>query len=81
MVMTINKLDDECLAMIHDDFGTHAGNTEKMYTAIRTAFLCLYSKNEPLRDWAVQVGVDVETLPETGDYHLSEIMAAEYFFG
>ena len=48
MVMTINEMDDECLAMIHDDFGTHAGHTQKLFDNIRVAFLDLYTTHDPL---------------------------------
>ncbi len=67
--------------MIHDDFGTHAGHTEKLFTKIRFAFLLLYVTSDPLKDWAKQVDADIETLPNTGEYNIDEIRAAEYFFG
>lgn len=81
MVMTINEMRDECLAMIHDDFGTHAGHTEKLFTKIRFAFLLLYVTSDPLKDWAKQVDADIETLPNIGEYNIDEIREAEYFFG
>ena len=81
MVMTINEMGDECLAMIHDDFGTHAGDTQKLFDNIRVAFHSLYSTTDPLKAWAEQVDVDIATLPSMGTYDINEIMAAEYFFG
>ena len=81
MVMTINATDFKCYAMIHDDFGTHAGNTEVLFKAIRTSFHNLYTKHEPLRDWGEQVGADLTTLPKTGEYNINDITNASYFFG
>ncbi len=81
MIMTINEMGDECLAMIHDDFGTHAGHTQKLFDKIRIAFLELYTTSDPLKEWAEQLGIDPDTMPETGTYDINEIMAAEYFFG
>jgi len=80
MVMTINKIELPAYAMIHDDFGTHAGNAEKLATALREAFKDLYTLHDPLADWAEQQGIDVSTLPEVGEYDINEILNAEYFF-
>lgn len=81
MVMTINMTDFPCYAMIHDDFGTHAGNTEVLFKAIRKSFHALYSKHDPLKDWAEQTGADSETLPDKGEYNIDDIIKADYFFG
>lgn len=81
MVMTINEMDGECLAMIHDDFGTHAGHTQKLFDNIRVAFLNLYTKHDPLTEWAEQLGIDTNTMPPVGTYDITKIQAAEYFFG
>lgn len=81
MVMTINSTDFNSYAMIHDDFGTHAGSTEELFKAIRTSFFNLYSKHDPLQDWGEQVGADLTTLPEKGDYRIEDIRGAQYFFG
>ena len=81
MVMTINLIDDECLAMIHDDYGTHAGHTQKLFKGIRTSFHTLYTEHNPIEDWATQVDADLETIPPVGNYNISEIVNADYFFG
>ena len=81
MVMTINAMDKECLAMIHDDFGTHAGHTQKLFTEIRSTFCKLYTEHNPLTDWANQLDIDVDTMPRIGTYDINDIKAAEYFFG
>ncbi len=81
MVMTINEMDNECLAMIHDDFGTHAGHTQKLFDKIRVSFLVLYTTHDPLTDWANQLGIDISKMPPVGTYDITEIIAADYFFG
>jgi DNA-directed RNA polymerase len=80
MVMTINKTDLRCYAMIHDDFGTHAGNTDKLFKTIRRAFHYMYSKTDPIRHWANQMDVSTAGLPR-GSYDIEEITKATYFFG
>ncbi|MEH6358730.1 MAG: DNA-directed RNA polymerase [Pseudomonadales bacterium] len=81
MVMTINMTDFDSYAMIHDDFGTHAGNTEQLFKTIRKSFHTLYTAHDPLADWAEQVGVNVETMPPKGKYNIDDIHKAAYFFG
>lgn len=81
MVMSINAADDIALAMIHDDFGTHAGNASAFNVVIRQAFHKLYSENEPLREWGEQVGADLESMPPMGLYNLDNVLKASYFFG
>jgi DNA-directed RNA polymerase len=81
MVMTINMTDFRCYAMIHDDFGTHAGNTEQMFKMIRKSFHTLYTKHDPLKEWAEQTGVSIETMPTKGTYNIDDITKADYFFG
>ena len=81
MVMTINAVDLDAYAMIHDDFGTHAGNTERLWQTIRNSFHTLYSKHNPLEEWAKQCDVDMTGMPELGEYDINDIKKADYFFG
>ena len=80
MVLTINAINLHSYAMIHDDFGTHAGNTEQLYTVIRKAFKHLYANTDPLRHWAEQVNAPTIGLPR-GTYNIEDITNATYFFG
>ena len=80
MVLTVNAINLNSYAMIHDDFGTHAGNTQRLFIAIRKAFHYMYSGTDPLRHWAKQVGVSTAGLPR-GKYNIEDIIDAEYFFG
>lgn len=80
MVMTINGTDLGSYAMIHDDYGTHAGNTEKLFVAIRKAFLKLYRNHDLLEEWAEQMGIEAP-IPNKGKYNITDILEADYFFG
>jgi DNA-directed RNA polymerase len=80
LVMTVNRVDLPAYAMIHDDFGTHAGNIHKLFPAIRESFYELYSKHDPLKDWAEHNNVTVPP-PKLGTYNLEDIINADYFFG
>ena len=73
--------DFRCYAMIHDDFGTHAGKTEVLFKAIRQSFHKLYVAHDPLAEWAEQTEVSLETMPEKGTYNIDDIKTASYFFG
>lgn len=80
MVLTINAISLHSYAMIHDDFGTHAGNTEQLFHTIRKTFKYMYSKTDPLKHWAEQVGADSSEL-RRGAYNIEDITNAQYFFG
>ena len=80
MVMTILEVDLPAYAMIHDDYGTHAGNVHLLNKATRKAFYNLYTQHDPLADWAKQLGVHEMFLPPKGDYDIKDILKADYFF-
>jgi len=80
MVLTINAVDLHSYAMIHDDFGTHAGNTGKLFKTIRRTFRYMYTKTDPIRHWADQQDVSTRGLPR-GNYDIEDISKATYFFG
>lgn len=81
LVMTVNKTDLPAYAMIHDDFGTHAGNIHVLFPAIRQTFKELYEQHDPLKEWAEQNGADMTKMPKRGSYDISDIITADYFFG
>jgi DNA-directed RNA polymerase len=80
MVLTVNNIDAPAFAMIHDDFGVHAGHSEHLASIIRKAFKYIYMKYDPLESWATQVGL-VGCSLERGDLDITEITEAQYFFG
>lgn len=81
MVMSVNAADDISFAMIHDDFGTHAGHASAFNLVIRESFHKLYSEHDPLKEWGEQVGADLDSLPPIGKYELDNVLTAPYFFG
>lgn len=71
-------------AMIHDDFGTHAGNTERFHEIIRESFVDMYKNNEPLEDLYVSCSLTVQEplppVPDYGDLDINEVLKSTYFF-
>jgi DNA-directed RNA polymerase len=75
------------LACIHDSFGTHAGNIDKLHVAIRTAFVEQYRPNLLLRfrDELVaqlpeELAVELPPLPPLGDLDIEDVLGADYSF-
>ena len=89
MMFTTNCSEEKGIksfAMIHDDFGTHAGNTEEFRDTIRQTFVNMYKNSEPLHDLYVSCALILETgdlpaVPEYGTLDLDDILDSEYFFG
>ena len=81
LVMTVNAIDLPAFAMIHDDFGTHAGNIDKLFPVIRQTFKQLYTNHDPLKEWAEQNGASIAHIPPRGTYDITDIISADYFFG
>lgn len=69
----------DALAMIHDDYGTHAADADKLFHLIRRTFFDLYSNNDPLADLAARYP-GLPDLPEKGSLDLSEVLKSQYFF-
>lgn len=78
--MTALRMQDSGLDMvcIHDSFGTHPSDVDKMHEHIRAAFIGLY-KRDVLSDFAEQLGIEV-TYPSTGALDLEGVRASEFFF-
>lgn len=66
------------LAMIHDDFGTHAADAPRFYTIIRETFVAMYENNDPLGDFADQYGL--AGVPKAGRLDLRQVLNSPYFF-
>jgi DNA-directed RNA polymerase len=75
-------------AMIHDSFGTHAGNAGAFADAIRQSFLDLYTTFDSLKDFhqGVEQAVQEEdrkrvpAIPAKGTLDLSQVVYSAYFF-
>lgn len=84
---TTRRCDDEDitdLALIHDDFGTHACNTDALHRIIREAFVFIYETTCPLEDFKnVQEskGHMLKPLPPKGELDIRDVLNSPYFFG
>lgn len=71
-------------ALIHDDYGTHACDTPKLHSCIRSAFVEMYGENDPLLDFKTlneTSGISLPDMPEKGSLVLENIKNSRYFFG
>ncbi len=88
MMMTINAATEagiQDFAMIHDDFGTHAADAEKLQTAIRETFVALHTETDILADFKsvheLRSGIVLPDLPTRGTLVLNDVLKSQYFFG
>ncbi len=72
------------LALIHDSYGTHAADVEKLGRCIREAFVEIYSQN-----WIEKLQAEFTAYaphamlpepPEPGDFEVEKVLGAEFFF-
>lgn len=88
MMMLIVACADEGIedfAMIHDDFGTHACDAQRMQTLIAETFVELHTEHDILAEFK-RVHEDrhdllLPPLPERGDLDVHEVLESLYFFG
>jgi len=90
MMMVVNamcKTDEEIsFAMIHDDFGTHACDTEALHLAIRNEFFKLHYDTNILQNFKdtheeANPGIELPPVPPMGDLNLRDVLNSDYFFG
>ena len=67
------------LAMIHDDYGTHAADSQALFEIIRKAFVEMYDMNDPIADFAERYPV-LPKAPTKGKLDIHEVLKSEYFF-
>jgi DNA-directed RNA polymerase len=86
LVATINRCLDIGMVdfcMVHDSYGTHAGNVESLQRELREAFIQQYKGNvlEKLhRELEEQTGLELPKPPAVGTLDLEQIRNSEYFF-
>jgi len=72
-------------AVIHDSYGTHACDAERMSRLLREQFVAMYSQPwlqqfaEQWR-WEVPSGVEISDPPIRGDLDISRVIDSKYFF-
>lgn len=75
-------------AMIHDSFGTTAGETEQFYHIVREAFIEMYTEVDVLREFRDELAGqlseklrgNLRELPETGALDLSRVAESRFSF-
>ena len=87
MQLTICEMLDEGIeyfSMIHDSYGCHACDVETMQRCIRNQFVLMYTETDPIVDFAAkaaeETGEELPTMPLRGDFELSLVRKARYFF-
>jgi DNA-directed RNA polymerase len=71
-------------ACIHDDYGTHACDTDLLHKCIRDAFVYLYGQGDPLAAFKREQerdGIVLPELPKKGSLDLEAVKESLYFFG
>jgi DNA-directed RNA polymerase len=69
----------DALAMIHDDYGTHAANAQILYEEIRIQFVSMYEENDPVQDLAI-IYPEIPAPPERGALDIRRVVDSEFFF-
>jgi DNA-directed RNA polymerase len=67
------------LAMIHDDYGTHAANSQAMFRIIREQFVRMYEENDPIAQFKERYPFITEPPPK-GALEIRDVLRSQYFF-
>lgn len=67
------------LAMIHDDYGTHAADSEHLYRLIREEFVNMYENNDPIADFYAAYPC-APTPPVKGTLDIRGVLGSQFFF-
>lgn len=76
--------------MIHDSYGTHAGNAGKLARVLREQFIFMYNRGNILVAFQKQLAdqlqghpellAQISTPPEQGDFNITQVLDSRYFF-
>jgi len=78
-VLEADRLGIDSLAMIHDDYGTHAADAAKLARVIRECFVRMYEQHDPLSDFHARYhGLPRAPLP--GALEIRAVLSSRYFF-
>ena len=99
MMLTVCKMLDEgyqSFALIHDSFAVHACDSARLASALREAFVEMYTEHDPLgdlfngfRSMLEAIGADAKTIKNLdalrkqlpyGDFDINEVKKSLYFF-
>ena len=85
-VLDAKYSDITSVSLIHDSFGTHAGNTTKFFVLIREAFVEMYEHYDPFEEIYHQTHKALEDkgkapeVPARGNLDLSQVVNSLYAF-
>ena len=82
MMLMLNRLDPSVdVVPIHDSFGCHVCDVDKLQTSLRTTFYEMYKSNDILDRFIEELGIeDPPPFPKQGDLKLEQILKSPYFF-
>lgn len=72
------------MMLIHDDYGTHAADTDTLHRVIRETFVDLYERFDPIASFRAEqeaAGGKLPDMPTRGSLNLQAVLDALYFFG
>ena len=78
MIATVNRCDFP-VSPVHDCFGAFAPHMRELHRAVRDTYCELFSKNL-LRDFAVQLHIDTNALPDIGLFTPETVKRSGYCF-
>lgn len=67
------------VAMVHDDYGTHAANAQTLFEFIREEFVGMYEERDPVREFADKYP-EVGDPPTRGSLDIREVLRSDFFF-
>ncbi|CDL65264.1 DNA-directed RNA polymerase [Burkholderia phage Bp-AMP4] len=82
LTLTVNECDRvgiDSLAMIHDDYGTHAADAQRLFEVIRDTFVRMYEQNNPLA-WFRDHYDGLPEIPKAGSLDIEQVRHSPYFF-
>ena len=89
MIFTINEAMGEyklsAMACIHDDYGTHACDTDVLYSVIRETFVKMYATTDWIQVWRREIerlndDIELTEPPVPGELDVTEVLRSPFFF-
>lgn len=89
MQLTVARSHDEGIrsfSLIHDSYGTHAGNSWALAQFLREEFVRMYSDHDVLQEFAEEIslmlpeGTELPPLPKKGSLDLQQVLQSPFFF-
>jgi DNA-directed RNA polymerase len=70
--------------MVHDSFGVHAADIDRLNRVLREEFVRIYSEPVMMRffkeQWEANPSVYLPALPPPGDLDIRQVLSSPYFF-